>query len=333
MLRALEILPPANYIRFPVSDGLGILFQESTPVKAVWSPRQWIVRFGPGDKVAEIRVRCEEGQIKPSPGNPGLLEILLGKGGSGEKRPAPWQGLWGDLPPQGNALLVAWADDQTAVTYQRDAGGSELTLRDCPRDQPDGIVLPPVTYVSRGVPGVQLGDRRADVLAAFQVTKPQVLNDGGVLLPAGNTGYAQVVVYFEPGADGKVTRILARHHILRPQDVRQPNDTRPVLTGGVDNGQVVGPFMRANVQQLGVVRRVDGLSSRGEQGWGWHDDRTRLRLFTWNQPDGLALMSEWRNWPVATTFNGSATPLKAVDRPTPTNPEDHPTPKPRHPPG
>jgi hypothetical protein len=306
-LNVLRSLTPEHYHRFDFKDGLAFLYKDPTPATAVWYARQLVVRFGPDDKVAEIRVRYEEGRAKPGPGNPSLYDYLRFRGGNGEKLSAPWQGLWGDLAPQLAAVLYRWSDDQTAMTYQRDFGGGEVTLLDCPANKPEGIVLPPLEFIHRGVAladgsgGVYLGEARAKVLADFKVTQPRILSDGGVLLPATGTPYAQLVAYFE---NDQVTRILARHATLRSQgqDPKPEKDPRPVLAVGSDNTSVLGPFLNAQRYQLGVIRRVDPLSERGEQGWAWHDDRTRLRLFTYNLPDGLALMTEWRTWPVPNTW-------------------------------
>ncbi len=328
-LKVLESLPPEQFIRLKIKheQGCGFLYRETTPASAVWYPRQLVVRFGPGDKVAEIRVRYEEGRAKPGPSNPSLYDTLRAQAGAGETRVAPWRGLWGDLAPQGAPVFSRWQDDQTAMTYQRDFGGGEVTLRDCPRDLVEGVVLPPLEFVTRGVPGVELGDARAKVLADFKVSQPQVLRDGGVLLPGTSAPYAQIVVYFE---NDHVTRILARHAILRsaPQDPRSDKDPRLVLTAGSDNSHVLAAFINANRHQLGVLRRIDPLSERGEQGWAWHDDRTRVRLFTWNLPDGLSLMTEWRTWPVPATWAAPPAPFKPVDHPA--NPLDV---RPTHPPG
>jgi len=166
------------------------------------------------------------------------------------------------------------------VTLHRDAGGAELVLADWPADRPDGASLPPLEFVSRGVEGCRLGDTRKEVLARFKADRPQVLPDDGVVLIPEKGPYNALVVYFEEGAEGRVTRILARHRAQAPADA---------------NVALLSAWNR-EWERLGVVRRID---VGGLPGWGWHDDRTRVRIFAHQDRGEVQILTEWRPWPVS----------------------------------
>jgi len=112
--------------------------------------------------------------VKPTPDNPALADRLRSENGAPERAPAPWAGLWADLPAQGQPpLFQRWSDDQTFLTYQRDATGSEVVLRDRPLDQFAGAPLAPLAFVSQGVEGCELGNRKLDVLKRFNAEKAE----------------------------------------------------------------------------------------------------------------------------------------------------------------
>src|SRR5439155_24350310 len=100
-------------------------------------------------------------------------------------------------------------DDATLLTCQKDAGGAEVVLRDCPPDRPLGVELPPLQFCSRGADRCALGDARAEVLKHRKLDAAEVPADGPVALgqPAPSP-YHVVLVWFE-GA--KVGRVVARH--------------------------------------------------------------------------------------------------------------------------
>jgi len=272
----------------PDEDTCGVLLNEAPGADDAFAPRQVMVRFRDG-RVAELRVRYQE--VPPPPGQlrATLVDQLRRNNGGFERlHPAPWSRLWPDLPSQGPPMAVRWADDCTRATLLRDPGGAELVLTDCPADSPEGVALPPLTFVSTGVDGCRLGDTRGAVMARFQVERPQLTADDGVILP-GKDPYDTLVVYFEEGAEGRVTRILARHR------------GRP----GPDLPDVLLAAWQRDWKQLGVVRRVE---AGGQPGWGWHDDRTRVRIFAHEDRGEVEILTEWRQWPVGNGRNVAFNP-------------------------
>jgi hypothetical protein len=176
------------------------------------------------------------------------------------------------------------------ITYQRDAGGSEVTLRDCPLEYPLGQPMPPLQFCSRGFPELLLGQDRDTVLKRWKAEKRQANEDGSIDLGEGPKGspYDAVAVWFEGGT---VSRILARH---RAKSGLQKDE----VAAGLQQ------FWSENVDQLGIIRRSDmvGTESAVSQrlpSWGWHDDRTRVRCFGMDTEGGARLFTEWREWPVA----------------------------------
>jgi hypothetical protein len=276
--KALAALPREGVRRRDLADGVTVFLEDQVPVARTFGPRQIFVRFQ-NDRVVELRVRYQEHPKQPNQERKLLVDVLRrDNGGFEEIVPAPWTRLWSDLPAASEwAESMRWRDDLTLTTLQHDEGGHELALRDCPADRPDGVALPPLDFVSSGVDGCHLGDKRKDVLAYFKVEKPQVLTDEGVLLLPKRGQFDAVVVYFA-GVEGRVVRVLARHTGKPPADV----NATLLATWDHDWGN------------LGVIRRIESNGS----GWGWHDDRTRVRIFV-NQDRGESrLWTEWRTWPV-----------------------------------
>jgi hypothetical protein len=190
--------------------------------------------------------------------------------------------LWSDLPPQKpTPALYRWRDDTTVMTLQRDAGGAEVTLRDAPADRPNGVELPPLRFLSRGVDGCSLGDSRSSVLERWKITDPTTTSDGGVVLPMTKSSpYAYVVAYFD---NDKVVRVLTFHK-MRP---------------GFQAAEVPAALQEAwgrNIDHLGCVRRQETPGASVLGGFGWHDDVTRARTFALDRDQGPQLHTEWREW-------------------------------------
>ena len=63
-------------------------------------------------------------------------------------------------------------------------------------------------------------------------------------------------------------------------------------------GTVAGALQEAWAQsfdQLGYLRHQEGAHGVMLQGYGWHDDRTRVRIFAQQVEGGPRLFTEWRN--------------------------------------
>jgi hypothetical protein len=260
----LAALPRSQSIRHTaLADGVGLLFSGEPGTQFV--ARQAFVRFGPDDRVAEVRVRYQD--------SPALLAWLQRKPqGKAEKVASPWAGLWNDLPAQKPApVRYHWSDDRTVLTCDRDGGGiAEVVLRDLPA----GAELPPLRFCGRGVEGCGVGDARADVLKRWNVSKPPAAAGGAeVLGPPAGSPYDLLLVWSE---GGKVTRVIARHK------------TRTSLQQA----------WARDLDRLGCVRRRDDRRGQVLEAYGWHDDSTRVRTFVQDTEKGPQLFTEWRTWPV-----------------------------------
>ena len=244
------------------------------------------LRFGRDDRLAEIRVRYQEGPGKPDDHHQSLLAALKAVGGEPRISPAPWAGLWSDLPAQEpKPALYRWADDVTLLTCQRDGGGAEAILRDWPAGlTPDQVeeALPPLLFCDVGAGGVLLGQTRAEVYAKFPNPKP-IENEDAVAVAAPADGpYETLAVWFDAG---KVVRMVAQHKA-------QPADA-------ADASTKMKEAWARDFDRLGALRRQDGASGPILQAYGWHDDRVRVRMLAQQTTDGPRLLTEWRNWPVA----------------------------------
>ncbi len=269
-----------------LGDDLTLLFHDDPPAGAAYGARQMFLRFGGDGRLAEIRVRYQEGMGKPDEHRKSLLAVLKEAGGEPLALPAPWAGLWPDLPAQGpKPALVRWADDVTVLTCQRDGGGAEVILRDWPAaltlDQASEA-LPPLHFCDEGAAGVRLGQTRAELLAKFPNAKP-LENEDAVAVPAPADGpYETLAVWFDAG---KVVRVVAQHQ-ARPSDA-------------ADVAAKLKEAWGRDFDRLGAPCRVDGPSGPILQAYGWHDDRVRVRMAAQQTADGPRLFTEWRYWPVA----------------------------------
>jgi hypothetical protein len=286
-------LPASQSLRkTEIEGGWSVFFLKPPASNGAANPQQLFVRFGPGDKVAELRLRYLERSLPKGDTTPTLLAQLSAASGAPEMAPAPWAGLWPDLPPQRpHPAMYRWKDDITVMTVQRDAGGAEVTLRDAPLDHPEGVELPPLRFVSRGVENCKLGDNKAAILQHWKITEPTTTSDGGVVLPmAKNSPYAYLVAYFD---NDKVVRLLTF------------NRTKPNLQPG-EVPTALQEWWGSDIDHLGSIRRQELSNASVLGGFGWHDDVTRVRTFALDRDQGPQLHTEWREWSAPSPAKGVA---------------------------
>jgi hypothetical protein len=298
-LAALRQSPSIRQSAIP--GGVSRVYNAEQADGAAYFPTQGFVRFGPDDKVAEIRARFTELPRARDDRRPTLLARLSAPpNGAPDAFRADWAGVWADLPPQKpTPALYRWADDRTVMTLQRDAGGAEVTLRDCPPAEPLGVRLPPLEFCGRGVEGCALGDRRADVLKRWKVAGPAPAADGRLVLalPA-ESPYEATVAYFD---GNKVARVLAYHRSAKPLERK-------------DVPAALQEAWARDLDRLGAVRRQEAGGGLALPALGWHDDRTRVRTFAQETERGPRLFTEWREWPVTAPAGAVAADASAKRR-------------------
>jgi hypothetical protein len=271
-------------------DAVGVLFTGDPPQTATRAMRQVFIRFGPDQRVAEIRARTVAGPAGSPPR--WINELLAGLPnacGAALESQSSWPTIWNDLPAhKPTPVLGRWQDDISWMTIQRDGTTVETTLHNCPIDQPAGVTLPPFAYLPRGPEGVALGDARPEVIALFKVEKPRTLDDGGIVLtPPRGSGYDVLILWFEKD---HVNRIIARSLSLAAAPGKQPLKIGDQIT------QVWG----RNIRAFGWPTRQDAGPDGGLQTLGWHDDLTRIRIFAQDTDDGQArVFTEWKEIPGA----------------------------------
>src|SRR5262249_14778717 len=136
----------------------------------------------------------------------------------------------------------------------------------------------------RGVGGCTLGQDKAAVLKAWKAEQAQPTADGAIVLaPPASSLYDAVLVWFE---NDKVSRVLARHRAA-------------VTARGSDFSAALQEVWSRDIDRLGWLRRQESAESSAGQGYGWNDDRTRVRTFVQDSDQGPRLLTEWREWPVA----------------------------------
>jgi hypothetical protein len=282
--QALATLPGSQMLRkTSLKDGLSLLFlADPAPTAPYWA-RQMFLRFDAKDRLAEIRIRYQEGPAKAAGKFGAVFEGLRNLGGMPEEIAAPWIGLWRDLPGAKKPAMYRWRDDATVLTLQRDEGGAEVILRDCPPGMPFGVELPPLQFCDRGVELCALGDAREKVLEKHHVSNPPTTTNGAEIFAQPATSpYDLLLVWYEKG---KVARIIARH---RPKGSIAANDVFPAIQAA---------WVR-NLDRLGYARRTEAARGQVQGSYGWHDDVTRVRIFAQDTEQGTQLFTEFRNWPV-----------------------------------
>jgi hypothetical protein len=266
-------------------DFVNVLFTGDPPKSAARTTRQAFIRFGPNQKVAEIRTRTVAGSSPRW-----ISEMLAGLSkscGAPLDSQSNWSTIWSDLPARKPVpVLGRWQDDVAWMTAQRDGTTVELIVHDCPLDHPAGVPLPPFAYLPRGPEGVALGDLRNDLIKRFNVDTPRTLDDGGlVLLPSGGGVYDAFIVWFEKD---RVSRIVARV----PAPTVQPGKKPPTAAD-----QITQTWGRS-VRSLGWPTRQDSYPDGSVQSLGWHDDVTRVRIFAQDSEDGVSrVFTEWKDVP------------------------------------
>ncbi|HMF14595.1 MAG TPA: hypothetical protein VKE94_19905, partial [Gemmataceae bacterium] len=123
---------------------------------------------------------------------------------------------------------------------------------------------------------------RAALLDRLKIDKPQMLDDGGMAIPPprGAT-YDALLVWFE---NDRVTRVVARHTL-------PPAASRPAPS---TSDQITQAWARS-IRSLGWPTRQDAGPDAGLLSLGWHDDRTRVRIFAQDVADGSPrVFTEWK---------------------------------------
>jgi hypothetical protein len=248
-----------------------------------------VLRFGPDDKLAEVRIRYETRTPRSKDAQKPLLDVLKKSAGEPETVDAPWANVWADqAAAKAATVCYRWADDRTILTYQRDSTGFEIVLTDWPITLPKAAQHKPLELCAPGVDDCRLGDSRDDLLKRWKINRPQTTADGGVVLfPPVRSAYDLVLAYCEAG---KVVRLLARHRTLPSKAEDHTADLQRVWYADVD--------------RLGVVRRLLQVRTSDEEGmattgFGWNDDRTRIVTFVGKDGDAQRLFTEWRTLPLA----------------------------------
>jgi hypothetical protein len=283
-----QLLPGGKAVlagRLP--DGFVLTFPGEPVRGATFVVRQLFLRFDAADRLAEMRARYQD----TSPGNgparglPQLLAGLKKAGGAPEVVRPPWAAVWPDLPPRKPVpVCYRWRDDATLLNYQADGHGAEVTVRDCPADREGGAALAPFEYLPRGPEGCKVGDTRDALLRRWNVAQPATAGGALVLTPVQPAPYDALLVWFD---QGQVVRIVARHTASTPAPTQPPQPAAAVRDAWA-----------RDLRSLGWPRREDITNEDVLEGMGWHDERTRVRIF-WQDPDRGAprLYTEWKGLP------------------------------------
>jgi hypothetical protein len=284
--QVLQLLPPGQaVVKRDMPGGLAVTFKGEPARTDTFVLRQMFIRFDKAGRLVEMRARYLDG---PDAGQGRWMTDLLAKikkrAGAPIEGPSPWANLWRDLPPQKpDPLLYRWHDDLTALVYQRDAAGVELALQDRTGEREASPIVSPLEYLPRGPAKAQLGVKRKELLKSWAITQPTTIEDGALVLrPPQGSPFDALLVWFD--SSDRATRIVARH---------VPSGAN--LGSAAQWSQAVLDAWGRDIATLGWHRRQDVTSNEVLQGLGWHDDRTRVRIF-WQESDTgpPRLYTEWK---------------------------------------
>lgn len=264
------------YLRKSLADGTSVVvLTNPDPTAAYWA-RQVLVRYD-GGKVSEIRVRYQFGSVAPKKGESMLERLTDAKAGVPESVPAPWNGLWADLPAPGKIVYARWRDDRTIRSFQQDVGGIEVAWVER-KPEP----ARPWLFVSNGIPGCKLEDTRAAVDAALKA--PVATNEGAQVyrLPQ-SSPYEMALVWYQ---GERVTRVTCVHRERPP-------------TKDTEIAKTLSQVWGKSLDSLGFICRQDGESRHVLGAYFWHDDKVRVQTSVRQDDAGPRLLTEWRYWPVA----------------------------------
>ena len=260
---------------------LSVTFTGDAPPNVPFLVRQMFVRFDADGRATELRARYAD-----AGGGATWIQSVVGvlkrQGGAPAEMPSPWTKVWADLPARKPAaVLYRWQDDIVVMTCQRDAWGVEVTLRERNFDD-ELFALPPLEYLTRGPLGeLALGDSREDLMKAGG-DKAHRLPDGGLVVsPRGAGPYDELHVWTE---NDRIVRMTARHKTEVPAKAKPAQLAELLVTAWA-----------RDVRTLSWPLRQDTMSDGSLQSVGWHDERTRVRLF-WQEGENSQprIFTEWK---------------------------------------
>lgn len=281
--QVLQLLPRGRAaLKQDIPGGFTVTFTGDPAPTDSYLVRQMFIRFDDAERVVELRARYVDGPAgERTAWMADLLKKLTKRAGAPVDCPSPWAKIWTDLPVQKPApLLYRWQDDIRVLTYQVDAGGFELGLRDTSADPEMGQSLSPLEYLPRGPANLQLGLARQEILKKWGVKEPVYQEGVLVLQPAKPDLFDTFFVWFK---DDRATKITARHVIASH-------------VNGANSPQALTDAWGRQLAAFGWPRRNDVVANGMLQGLGWHDDRTRIRIY-WEEPDTTGpprVYTEWK---------------------------------------
>ena len=283
--QVLQLLPRGRTaLKRDIPGGMTVLFTGEPVPTDSYLVRQMFIRFDNAGRVVELRARYVDGPAgEKTAWMADLLKKLNKRAGAPTESPSPWAKIWTDLQAHKPApLLFRWQDDIRVLTYQLDAGGFELGLRDCSADPETGQLLSPLEYLPRGPAKVPLGISRQELLQKWSIKQPVVQDGALVLQPPQPAPYDAFLVWFK---DDQAVQIIARHVLTTTSHVSAANWP-----------QALTDAWGRELVTLGWPRRHDFVANGMLQGLGWHDDHTRIRIF-WQEPDTTGpprVYTEWK---------------------------------------
>jgi hypothetical protein len=267
------------------ADLLMATFDGEADPKAPFVARECFIRSDAEERIVEIRVRYQDRPGGPSTASwaGALLGAWKARCGAPVEIPSPWATVWSDFPPgKPAAAMYRWNDDRSLLTFQVDNLGVEIALRDCPRDQPEGVPLPPLQYLARGPEGYAMGAARADLVPNAPPPPTSARNDVLTVLPTERDTYDELQLHFD--GNRKLVRVVARHTGTDAQKLRPDQLTDQLLE-----------VWTRHLTDLGWTRRQDFSAKQYLEDMGWQDECTRLRTY-WDKVDGqLRIYSEWKD--------------------------------------
>jgi hypothetical protein len=272
----------ANTLKKDFPGGFLLVFP-GVPLKEARSVlRQILVRLDGQGKAAEVSCRYERGPgANPGSWDSDLLKRWKKLGGAPAVSVSPAAAVWSDLDSQApSPKTYTWRDDLTRMSLTIDGATADVTLLNCPLDEPKGVALGDLSFLSSGPEGCVLDSSRDALLKQWQVTKPvKTPKVDLVLYPTGKSPYDVLLVWFD---GDKAARVVARFR-------------NPAAKEKVGAGQTITDAWGRSMKACGWPSHHDFGSNQELTSMGTHDDKTRFRIYSQLSDDRTSrAFAEWK---------------------------------------
>jgi hypothetical protein len=276
------LLEGAKALKKDFPGGFSVVYPRASTKDTKSVLRQVLVRCDAKDKVAEVSCRYQRGPgANAATWSSDQLKAWKKLGGAPAGSESPSASLWSELDPHAASLKsYKWRDDLTQLSFTVDGPTADVTLLDCPLDEPKGVALGELSFLTLGPEDCALTTSRETLLKNWQATKPgKAPKVDLVLYPSAKSPYDVLLVWFE---SDRVARVVARFRSAASKERPSP-------------GQLLSDAWGQSMQTWGWPSHHDFGTNQELTSMGAHDDKVRFRIYSQLSDDGAPrVFAEWK---------------------------------------